>query len=95
LAAVALRRPLVPLVANVTASAVSEPRKIKELLVEQLTAMVRWRESVLFLAVSAIDEIVEIGTGRVLSALAKRIAPEVAARSVGTPEEIATLATAG
>lgn len=91
---VALRRPLVPLVANVTASATSEPREIKELLVKQVTAMVRWRESVLFLAASAVNEIVEIGTGRVLSGLAKRIAPELAARSVGTPDEIAVLAAA-
>jgi [acyl-carrier-protein] S-malonyltransferase len=94
LAQVALRRPLVPLVANVTASATSEPREIKELLVKQVTAMVRWRESVQFLAASAVDEIVEIGTGRVLSGLAKRIAPDIAARSIGTPSEIAALATA-
>lgn len=94
LAQVALRRPLVPLVANVTALATSEPREIKELLVKQVTAMVRWRESVQFLAASAVDEIVEIGTGRVLSGLAKRIAPDIAARSIGTPSEIAALATA-
>ena len=94
LAKVALRRPLVPLVANVTASAISEPCEIKELLVKQVTAMVRWRESVLFLADSAVDEIVEIGTGRVLSGLAKRIAPDIAVRSVGTPAEIEVLVAA-
>jgi [acyl-carrier-protein] S-malonyltransferase len=94
LAQVTFRRPLVPLVANVTASATSEPGEIKELLVKQVTAMVRWRESVQFLAASAVDEIVEIGTGHVLSGLAKRIAPDIAARSVGTPSEIAALASA-
>jgi [acyl-carrier-protein] S-malonyltransferase len=56
--------------------------------------MVRWRESVLFLADSAVDEIVEIGTGRVLSGLAKRIAPDIAVRSVGTPAEIEVLVAA-
>jgi [acyl-carrier-protein] S-malonyltransferase len=95
LAKIALHRPVVPLVSNVTARAVSDPSEIGKLLVEQVTAMVRWRESVLFLAACAVDEIVEIGAGRVLSGLAKRIAPEIAVRSVGTPAEIAALAADG
>jgi [acyl-carrier-protein] S-malonyltransferase len=95
LAKIALHRPVVPLVSNVTARAVSDPSEIGKLLVEQVTAMVRWRESVLFLAACAVDEIVEIGAGRVLSGLAKRIAPEIAVRSVGAPAEIAALAADG
>ena len=88
---VALRPPLVPLVANVSASAVADPDAIRRLLVEQVTAMVRWRESVLFLAASGVEEIVEIGAGRVLAGLVKRIAPALAARSVGTPAEVGAL----
>jgi [acyl-carrier-protein] S-malonyltransferase len=88
---VTLHRPLVPLVANVSATAVSNPAKIKRLLVEQVTAMVRWRESVLYLAASGVEEIVEIGTGRVLAGLAKRIAPALAARSVSVPAEVEAL----
>ena len=89
LAAVALRRPLVPLVANVTARPVNDPDEIARLLVEQVTAMVRWRESMLFLAAAGVEEIVEIGAGRVLAGLAKRIVPALAARSLGTAAEVA------
>jgi [acyl-carrier-protein] S-malonyltransferase len=88
---VAVRAPVVPVVANVSATAVSDPAAIKRLLVEQVTAMVRWREGVLYLAASGVEEIVEIGAGRVLAGLAKRIAPALAARSVGTPAEIKAL----
>jgi [acyl-carrier-protein] S-malonyltransferase len=91
LANVPLRRPVVPLVANVTARPVDDPDQIEELLVQQVTGMVRWRESVLFLAGSGVDEIVEIGTGRVLTGLVKRIAPQITARSVGTPADIPLL----
>lgn len=88
---VSVRAPLVPLVANVSATAVTDPAAIKRLLVEQVTAMVRWRESVLFLAEAEVEEAVEIGTGRVLAGLVKRIAPALAARSVGTPAEVEAL----
>jgi len=88
---VTLRAPLAPLVANVSATAVSNPAAIKRLLVEQVTAMVRWRESVLYLAASGVEEIIEIGAGRVLAGLAKRIAPALAARSVGAPAEVEAL----
>ncbi len=88
---VSLCRPLVPLVANVTASQVEAPDEIKELLVQQVTGMVRWRESVLFLAGSGVEAIFEIGVGRVLTGLAKRIAPDIAARCIGKPAEIAAL----
>jgi [acyl-carrier-protein] S-malonyltransferase len=88
---VTVRAPAMPLVANVSATAVRDPAAIKRLLVEQVTAMVRWREGVLYLAASGVEEIVEIGAGRVLAGLAKRIAPALAARSVGTPVEVRAL----
>jgi [acyl-carrier-protein] S-malonyltransferase len=88
---VAPRRPRVPLVANVSASALRDPQAIKQALVEQVTAMVRWRESVLYLRQREVDEIVELGAGRVLSGLARRIDRDLAARSVGLPAEIEAL----
>ena len=88
---VALRAPLVPLVANVTATPVRTPAEIRRRLVEQVTAMVRWRESVLFLQAEGVEEVVEVGAGRVLTGLAKRIAPELRARAVGTPAEAEAL----
>ncbi len=91
LAQVVLRPPLVPLVANVSARPVSVPAEIEPLLVEQVTAMVRWRESVLFLAASGVTDIVEIGPGRVLAGLVKRIAPDLSALSVGVPAEVEAL----
>ena len=91
LAKVVLRSPTIPLVANVTARPVDDPLQIKHLLVQQVTAMVRWRESVLFLAEAGVSEIVEIGAGRILAGLVKRIAPEIATRSVGAPAEVEAL----
>jgi [acyl-carrier-protein] S-malonyltransferase len=88
---VTVRRPVAPLVANVTARPVEDPAEIRRLLVQQVTAMVRWRESMLFLAEAGVDNIVEIGSGRVLAGLAKRILPEVAVRSVGAPAEVEAL----
>ena len=88
---VALRPPVVPLVANLSATATSDPARIKRGLVEQVTAMVRWRESMLFLRQSGIEEVVEIGTGRVLSGLIKRIDPNFSTRSVGVPTEVESL----
>jgi [acyl-carrier-protein] S-malonyltransferase len=88
---VELRPPLVPLVANVSAQPVSDPVAIKQLLVEQVTAMVRWREIMLFLAADGVEEIVETGTGHVLAGLARRILPELRARSAGTAAEVDAL----
>jgi [acyl-carrier-protein] S-malonyltransferase len=88
---VALQPPMVPLVANVSATATRDPATIKRGLVQQVTAMVRWRESVLFLKQEGVEEVVEIGTGRVLTGLVKRIDSDLAARSVGTPAEIESL----
>jgi [acyl-carrier-protein] S-malonyltransferase len=90
LAQVMLRQPYVPLVANVTAAAVTEPDEIKRLLVEQVTGLVRWRESVLAMKTQNVDRLVELGAGRVLSGLAKRIDRELATVSLGAPAEIET-----
>jgi [acyl-carrier-protein] S-malonyltransferase len=88
---VALQPPAVPLIANVSASPTRDPARIERGLVEQVTAMVRWRESMLFLRQDGIEEVVEIGTGRVLTGLAKRIDPEFSARAVGSPAEVESL----
>lgn len=92
LEAVVLVAPVVPLVANVSADAVRDPQIIKRQLVEQVTAMVRWRESVLYLRSQEVEEVVEIGAGRVLAGLAKRIDRDLAARSVGAPDELEAFA---
>jgi [acyl-carrier-protein] S-malonyltransferase len=86
-----LEPPLVPLVANVTAAATSDPEEIKEQLVEQTTQMVRWRESMLLFAANDVEEVVEIGAGRVLAGLVKRIDRTLSALSVGTPAEVEAL----
>jgi [acyl-carrier-protein] S-malonyltransferase len=91
LAEAALEAPVVPLVANVTAAATSDPTQIKKLLVAQATRMVRWRESVMLFAASEVEEVVEIGAGRVLAGLVKRIDRTLSALSVGTPAEIEML----
>ncbi|MBV9859826.1 MAG: ACP S-malonyltransferase [Alphaproteobacteria bacterium] len=85
---VAIESARVPLVANVTAAPVADPKEIKRLLVEQVTAMVRWRESVELFRTREIDQVVEIGAGKVLAGLVRRIDRELAVFSVGTPAEI-------
>jgi len=91
LADTVLEPPLVPLVANVTAAATSDPEEIKELLVEQVTHMVRWRETVQLFAANEVEEVIEIGAGRVLAGLVKRIDRDLAAISVGSPEDVEAL----
>ena len=88
LAAVELREPLVPLVANVSAAPVQDSDEIRRLLVEQVTGLVRWRESVQAMRAAGVEEIAEIGPGRVLSGLIKRIDREIVCLPVGTPAEI-------
>lgn len=85
--------PLVPLFANVTAAAVADADTIRRLLVEQVTGMVRWRESVLAMAETGVERFVEFG-GKVLTPMIKRITPEVEATSVVTMDDIETLAKA-
>jgi [acyl-carrier-protein] S-malonyltransferase len=88
LAEVAMAPLPVPLVANVTARPVRQPVEIRRLLVEQVTSPVRWRESVLHMKEQGVDSIVEVGAGRVLVGLCKRIDADIAGVSVGTPEGI-------
>jgi [acyl-carrier-protein] S-malonyltransferase len=88
LAKVNLAPPTVPLVANVTAAAVSDPETIRQLLVRQVTAMVRWRESVIYLRSKGVDTLVEVGAGKVLTGLVKRIDKEIAGLSVQSPAEV-------
>lgn len=80
--------PSIPLVANVTAKPVADPDEIKRHLVEQVTGMVRWRETVMFLFENGVRTIYEVGAGRVLTGIARRIERELDARSIGTPEEV-------
>ncbi|PCI55228.1 MAG: [acyl-carrier-protein] S-malonyltransferase [Alphaproteobacteria bacterium] len=83
--------PIVPVVANVTAAAESDPETLKKLLIEQITGTVRWRESVLYMRDQGVTEMVEIGAGKVLSGLARRIDRAIACESVGTSEQIEKL----
>ncbi|HQT47024.1 MAG: [acyl-carrier-protein] S-malonyltransferase [Acidocella sp. 20-63-7] len=85
------RAPLVPVVANVTAAKVTEPTDIRDLLVAQVTATVRWRESVQEMAALGVSNFVELGSGKVLAGLVKRIAPDATASSVGSPADIEAL----
>jgi [acyl-carrier-protein] S-malonyltransferase len=80
--------PMVPLIANVTAAKVSDPAEIRDLLTRQVTATVRWRESVQTMATLGVDSFVELGAGKVLSGLIRRIVPDVATAAAGTPGEI-------
>jgi [acyl-carrier-protein] S-malonyltransferase len=88
LASVEIARPVVPLVANVTASQVTDPEEIRRLLVEQVTGLVRWRESVLYMKEQGVDSIVEVGAGKVLIGLIRRIDREIATFSVQAPADI-------
>ena len=83
--------PVVPVVANVTAAKTSDPNEIIDLLVKQVTATVRWRECMLAMAALGVDSFVELGAGKVLSGLVKRIAPEASGANAGTPAEIEAL----
>jgi [acyl-carrier-protein] S-malonyltransferase len=85
------RAPIVPVVANVTARKVSDPGQIRDLLVQQVTATVRWRESVQEMTALGVDSFIELGAGKVLAGLVKRIAPDAAAMSASSPADIEAL----
>ena len=86
---VTVNAPVVPVVANVLAKPINDPEEIKQRLVEQVTGMVRWTECVGWLVKDGgVTQLVELGSGKVLSGLAKRIAPDAAAVSIGTPSDI-------
>ena len=91
LAAVDIQPPAVPVIANVRAEPVMQPGAIRQLLTEQVTGSVRWRESVQFMADQGVTEFWEIGAGKALSGMIKRIAPDAVTRAVGTPQDIAAL----
>lgn len=91
LADVVIQPPQLPLVANVTAHETSKPDEIRRLLVDQVTAMVRWRESVLYMAARGATRIVELGAGKVLAGLVRRIDRGLEASAVGTPADVAAL----
>ncbi len=94
LAEVEIAAPAVPLVANVRAEAVSDPNEIRDLLVAQVTGSVRWRESVAWMAAQGVTEAWEIGAGKALSGMVKRIDRSVTTRTVGTPEDVLAAAEA-
>lgn len=89
LAEVKITPPVVPLVANVLAHSVSDPDEIRKLLVAQVTGSVRWRESVQWMGDNGVTEIWEIGAGKALSGMIRRINKEITTRAVGTPEDVA------
>jgi [acyl-carrier-protein] S-malonyltransferase len=88
LSKIAVAAPAVPLVANVTATAVSDPAAIVRNLVAQVTGTVRWRESVAFMAQQGVTSFYEIGAGKVLSGLVKRIADSATGTAIGTPADV-------
>ena len=90
---VEIKAPLVPLVANVLAEPISDPEMIRTRLVEQVTGMVRWRETMLYMAGNGVSSVYEVGAGRVLTGIARRF-DGIAAASVGTPDELEAAAAA-
>jgi [acyl-carrier-protein] S-malonyltransferase len=94
LAEVAVKPPVVPVVANVLAKPISDPAEIVKALVAQVTGTVRWRESVAFMAGAGVTRFYEVGAGKVLSGLVKRIAEGATASAIGSPEDIAAFRAA-
>ena len=92
LANVVMTEPEVPLVANVLADKVMDPAIIEQLLIQQITGSVRWRESVLWMAANGVDEIWEIGAGKALSGMIRRIDKSVETRAISTPADVVAAA---
>ena len=88
LAGVTIKPPAVPLVSNVLASALTDPDEIRRRLIEQVTGTVRWRESVIYMASHGVNRFFEVGAGKVLSGLVKRIADGAVGISVSGPNDI-------
>ena len=93
LAKVTINPPSVPLIANVLATPISDPEAIRARLVEQVTGMVRWRETMLYLKANGVGTVYEVGAGRVLTGIARRF-EGIEARSIGTPDELEAAAAA-
>ena len=83
--------PIVPIVSNVSAQAISDPTQIKKLLVSQVTGSVRWRESIMWMAKNNVDEIWEIGSGKALSGMIRRIDKNINLVTISSPEDIRTV----
>ncbi len=83
-----IKAPVVPVIANVTAQPTSDPEEIKKLLLDQITGQVRWRETVMFMAEQGIERQIEVGSGKVLSGLVRRISKEIQAVPLNTVEDI-------
>ncbi|MGE0565800.1 MAG: ACP S-malonyltransferase [Pseudolabrys sp.] len=94
LSKVTVKAPVVPVVANVLAKPISDPAEIVRSLVAQVTGTVRWRESVGFMAGAGVKTFYEVGAGRVLTGLAKRLAEGATASAIGTPEDVAAFKAA-
>ena len=94
LAAVNIQAPAVPVVSNVRAAGVSDPDEIRELLVQQVTGSVRWRESVMWMASQGVDQIWEIGAGKALSGMVRRIDRAIECKVIGTAADAAAAAQA-
>jgi [acyl-carrier-protein] S-malonyltransferase len=94
LAKVTVNAPVVPVVANVLAQPISNPAAIVDALVAQVTGTVRWRECVEFMAGAGVTSFYEIGSGKVLSGLVKRLAAGATASAIGTPDDIAAFKAA-
>lgn len=88
LSEVTITAPRVPVVANVTASGVQDPSEIRALLVKQVTGSVRWRESVEYMGAQGVDDVWEIGAGKALIGMVRRINRDIATRAIGTPEDV-------
>ena len=83
-----IKPPIVPIVSNVSAQAISDPTEIKKLLVSQVTGSVRWRESIIWMAKNKVDEIWEIGSGKALSGMIRRIDKNINLKNISSPEDI-------
>jgi [acyl-carrier-protein] S-malonyltransferase len=94
LAATDVKKPVVPVVANVLAAPIDDPNEIVKRLVEQVTGTVRWRECVETMVASGVTQFYEVGAGKVLTGLLKRIASGAAGASIGTPEDVAAFKSA-
>ena len=91
LEAIKIMPPIVPIVSNVSAQAISDPTEIKKLLVSQVTGSVRWRESIMWMAKNNVDEIWEIGSGQALSGMIRRIDKNINLVTISSPEDIRTV----
>ncbi len=88
LEAIEIKPPIVPIVSNISAQAISDPNEIKKLLVSQVTGSVRWRESIMWMAKNNVDEIWEIGSGKALSGMIRRINKNINLMAISSPEDV-------